>query len=226
MDKIFKNFDRVLSLGTSCFIKSFLQKYGISQETNLFDNIGSPMWGICELFENNFEGLSEIENYDRLNISKGLSILSNKKYYLRFKHEDYMFKNNNVQNKPLSTLFKTLERRADRFKEHLKNNKKVLLVRLEQDDSKRVMYPEYENKNNDNEREYIVKFSQFLKLNYKDLDFFIIYISKKNSQHYDEINNILTLFNKNDTMTWGDCNEKLNSIFLENMDFIKNNLIL
>lgn len=221
MEEIFKNYDKVLSLGTSCYIKSFLQTKGIIQETNLFDNIGSSMWGICELFENDFEGLSNLDNFDRISINDNLNLLTNKKYYLRFKHEDYMFRKDN---RALLNLLKTLDRRASRFKDHLENNKKILFIRLEQDDSKRTLHPEYVDKNNGKENEFVIKFSRLLKEYYKDLDFLIIHISKGNL-FYDTENNIVTLPNTYEYMTWNDCNEKLNVIFNSHIDFIESHLI-
>ena len=148
MDKIFKSFDKVLSLGTNCFVKSFMQYNNISQETNFFDHIGSPMWGICDLVENGFQHLSEQDDYDKLHITNNLDIFSNKRYYLRLKHDDHIYKKQNMNYKTLNNMFLTLERRGARFVDLLKTLKNILFIRLEQDDSKRISYEEYKVKNN------------------------------------------------------------------------------
>ena len=222
MDLIFKNYDKVLSIGSSCFVKSFLQSNNIQQETNFFDYIGSSMWGICDLIENNFEGLSNIEDYDLLHISDNLDIFSNKKYYLRLKHQNFIYQKNKINIHAFKNMCNTFERRAERFENLLRTMKRILFIRMEQDDSKRFLYDEYKDKNNGNELSYVISFAKILKEKYHELEFNILFISKSNDNLFDTDNNILILKNKYEDMNWDDCNEKLNNICNYNLELIKN----
>ena len=226
MEKIFKKYDKVLSLGSNCFVKSFLQYSNIIQETNFFDNIGSPMWGVCELLENDFGDLSNIQDYDKLQINDKLKTLTNKRYYLRLKHQDHIWRNNKPDLKSLNNLFVTFERRAKRFQEHLKDNKKILFIRLEQDDSKRVFYPEYKGKNEGDEIKYVKEFSKIIKRKYPELTFDILFISKIVDPSYDEENKIIIMPNPYEDMHWDDCNNKLNTICTSNFDLINTHFVI
>ena len=51
MEKILKNKNiKIISLGSNCYNKIYLNKIGIKRETNYFDYIGTSMWAINELF--------------------------------------------------------------------------------------------------------------------------------------------------------------------------------
>lgn len=219
---LFKKFDKVLSLGYNCDVKNLIYTNGVNQETNFFDDKGTSMWSICDLLKNDFSGLSEIENYGQMNIRERHRILVNKKYYIRFQHESYLFNehsNNNKHNNNLFDMFKTLERRADRFKEHLTKYNKILFIRLEECNKGRIMYPEYKEKNNKEEYEYVLEFSRIIKKKYKNLNYFIIYISTKKYKEYDEENKVITLCNR-------ECEEKLIDVFKNNIDLLNNILLV
>ena len=53
---------KIISLGFNCFIKIFLNKMKIEQETQFFDWIGSSTWSIRLLLENHFDDLLQKEN--------------------------------------------------------------------------------------------------------------------------------------------------------------------
>ncbi len=44
----------VISFGFNCFVKIFLKKINLQQETHFFDWIGSSMWSIRKIFQDNF----------------------------------------------------------------------------------------------------------------------------------------------------------------------------
>ena len=47
--------NQVISLGSMCFVKLFLNKINKNQETHFFDWIGTSVWSIRLALENNFE---------------------------------------------------------------------------------------------------------------------------------------------------------------------------
>ena len=89
MNKFFKSFDKIISLGSNCYIKMFLESHLIKKETQFFDYIGSSMWSINELLKNDFKGLYDYKNFEKKHIlNKGdIYIFTNNLYYLRFKHD-------------------------------------------------------------------------------------------------------------------------------------------
>jgi len=221
---IFKKYDKVLSLGSNCFIKSFLNFNKIDQETHLFDYIGSPMWGIINLFENDFQNLDNIEDYENIQITKDLKIFTNKKYYLRFKHADNICSGKNIINiDAFNKLQASLKRKVQRIKDIFNSNKKILLIRMEQDDKDRIDYENYPL-NNEEEFGYVVQFTEMIKSKYPNLIFNIIYITSKGKIDHNKYDNILTLKNTETDMNWNNCNEKLSKIFNKDIKFITNHL--
>lgn len=228
MKAIFKNYDKTISLGFNCYIKKFMEFQGIKEETNLFDYIGTPMWGITEFIENNFTELTLIDDFEKINITnkEPEHIFTNKKYYFRFKH-DKLISNigtNKVNISSFSKLKSTLERRIERFKTILLSPTKILFIRLEQDNTNRIEYEEYKERNKIPELEYVILFSKLIKNKYPLIKFNVLFISKTNENIYDEENNILIIKNK-ETINWEKCQIQLQKIFINNMEFIKKSLI-
>jgi hypothetical protein len=224
LQEIFKKYDKVLSLGSNCFIKSFLKFNNIDQETHFFDYIGSPMWGIINLFENDFLDVDNIEDYDNVQITPALKIFTNKKYYLRFKHVKNIYSNENSINiYEFNKLQESLKRKIQRIKDIFNSNNKILLLRMEQDNKDRIDYENYPQ-NNKEESGYIIQFTDMIKRKYPEISFNIIYITSKGELNYDKNNNILTLKNTEIDMNWNDCNEKLTKIFNQDIKFISNSL--
>lgn len=89
MDILIAKYDKVLSLGYSCFPKLSLMAVGQSCETQLFDYTGTAMWSINNLINNDYEGLTDINNFKNMRIytdnDKPLAV--NEKYYIRFPHD-------------------------------------------------------------------------------------------------------------------------------------------
>ncbi len=54
-----------MSLGYSCHMRVFIDEIGNADRTfyerHAFDWLGTPMWAICDLVENGFEGLADRE---------------------------------------------------------------------------------------------------------------------------------------------------------------------
>ena len=78
---------KIISLGSNCFIKLFLNDINYKEETYFFDYIGTSMWSINELIENNFNDLFNKDKFEK----KQILFLGKDKYiyqyYLRFKHD-------------------------------------------------------------------------------------------------------------------------------------------
>ena len=223
----FKKYDKVISLGCNCYIKVFMASNGVEEETNLFDYIGTSMWGICDLFyDDNSDSLCDIKQFQKMHIFKNSYILTNKKYYIRFQHENYIHQisTNSINTTSFKTLESTLRRRWNRLKNILKNKKSILFIRLEQDNKNRIEYNEYKEKQNKNEIEYVIEFSKNIKRQYPSLKFNILFISKSNNNYYDEANNIVIVNNIYD-ITSDNCKDKLNEIIKTNDEFISTSLV-
>ena len=70
MDKLFEKFNVVMSLGYNCYTKLYLNSKKIEQETHFFDYIGTSVWTIIDLLNNDFEGVFDNENYEIMNVIK------------------------------------------------------------------------------------------------------------------------------------------------------------
>jgi len=213
----------------------FLTDLKISQETNFFDYIGTPMWAINKLFENDFKEILNFNNYDVLRIIKNeLFVLTNKTYYVRVLHEfnNKSFAINNRLganlllnmeqlkkytmreiNKTFTKFKDSYERRIIRLKYLLSNEKKVLFIRYEEPLKNRIMYNEYKEYYKKSELEYIKDYYNIIKNQYPNLNFQIIYLSQIHPTSYlKEFNLIILSFKKE--------KEPILNIFNKNKDFL------
>lgn len=239
MDYFSKNY-KIISLGYNCNIKRYTNDIGISQETNLFDYTGISMWAINKLFENNFSNLFNIKEYEEMKILKtdSKTIKTNKRYYMRFKHDFKKIKmkriipvrnilplNSKDINKFLlikkktdiernfSDFKSTCERRILRLKNILNEEKNILFIRLEESMKNRIIYNEYKDNFKKTELEYIKDYSNIIKLQYPNLNFKIIYISKLNQTNLIKEYNLLVLNTDTDTINWTNCVAKFKELF-------------
>jgi hypothetical protein len=161
---------KIYSLGYNCCIKKYIDIQG-KKATNLFDYIGSSMWSINKLVENDFQDLFDINMYKNMEILPNYNIITNEKYYLRFKHDLKTMIN-------FEKFKETYKRRIIRFKEDLDNENKILFIRLEESHQDRIIYDQYKENFKKNELEYLKDYSIFLKTKIPFLNFKIIYISE------------------------------------------------
>jgi len=186
-------YDKIISLGSNCFIKFYLRHIKYEQETHFFDYIGSPMWSVYELVKNGFSDVFNIDEYkNEYTIIGQPEIVTNSRYNLKFKHD-------------LSTdKFKFLDqfdefrekyiRRIERFQDLLtKSSESVLFMRFEEMMENRIVNCSYKEQNKISEYEYIKLFSQHLRSNFPQLKFKIIFISKTRNDEVDDENNIVTI---------------------------------
>jgi hypothetical protein len=244
MDYFSKNY-KIISLGYNCNIKIYTLNIGIAQETNLFDWAGTSMWAINKLFENDFSNLFNIKEYCEMKILKNDSgpIKTNKRYYIRLKHEFNKIKEKNIlpinskdTNKFLLinntkkqtdieinfNIFKsTYERRIFRLKKILNEEKNILFIRLEESMKNRIIYDEYKDNFKKSELEHIKDYSKIIKLQYPNLNFKIIYISKLNKTDLIKEFNLLILNTDTDKINWTNCADKLKELFDINIALLK-----
>jgi hypothetical protein len=156
MDKLFEKFDVVMSLGYNCYIKLYLNSKKNEQETQFFDYIGTSVWTIIDLLNNDFEGAFDNENYEIMNVMKegdDQYLVVNKKYFIRCKHEfkksleTKKFQEDMViDNNELNDFIEKIKRRKVRFMNLLANNDSLLLIRYEEDPTGRHNFKEYDEK--------------------------------------------------------------------------------
>lgn len=191
MEEKLKKYDKIISLGSNCYVKFFLKHIKYEQETFFFDNIGSPMWSVCELINNDFDDVLNFNDYNSEIIIKGYArIVTNKKYNLKFKHDlrDLTTGCNGVE---FLKFKETYDRRIKRFQDLLSSEDNVLFIRFEEIKENRMINKSYDEKNKISELEYIKLFSEFITTNFPNLKFKIIFISKTWGNKVDETNKIV-----------------------------------
>jgi len=183
-----------ISLGWHCHVALFIQDLGdmerIRYERNLFDWMGIPMWAICELLDRSFAGLTDrlrIENRKRFSEKPDL-ILSHLDYDIRFLHE---FKPGVITDDEWILFEQKYQRRIQRFQKTLEFSsamqKKLLFFRVEYDNYKKIMYPEFVKEHD--EKYYVERFADMMKE--RGVKFQIIFFTWSFPRGYDSSRNIL-----------------------------------
>jgi hypothetical protein len=239
MDKIIKEY-QIVPLGYNCFVKKYLNYIGISQETQLFDYIGSSMWGINNFIENDYKNLFNLNEYEllQINTNKTEEIVTHKKYYFRFLHDlkdvpkknyDIKYINNKyskniikIQNRNNDILFNNFqekyERRIIRFIDLINTKNKIIFIRIEEKINNRIMYDFIKDNYYKDEIEYLKDFTNIIKKINNNMEFYIIFISKKLPNSF--IDNIIILNDTENINNYDNCDIKLNDLFNKNKDFL------
>jgi hypothetical protein len=193
MEELKKKYDKIISLGSNCYLKFFLNHIKYSQETYFFDYLGSPMWSVYELIKNNFDDVFNFDDYSSELIIKGHPRIStNMKYNLKFKHSLYDLKTGR-NGREFVKFKETYERRIKRFQELLSSSDNVLFIRFEEMKENRIINQSFNEKNKISELEYIKLFSLFITSNFPNLKFKILFISKTYPDNVDEENKIVII---------------------------------
>ena len=185
-----EKYDKVISIGYNCFIKIYLRHIKHEQETHFFDYIGSPMWSVYELVKNGFTDLFNIDEYkNEYTIIGQPEIVTNSRYNLKFKHDlsadKFLDEFEEFKDK--------YSRRIKRFHDLLMSSERVLFMRFEEIKKNRIVNCAYSEQNKISEYEYIKLFSKYLRSNFPQLKFKIIFISKTRNDEVDDENNIVTI---------------------------------
>jgi hypothetical protein len=204
---------KILSLGYNCCIKRFVDVLSKKDETNFFDYIGSSMWAINELFQNDFQDMFNITDYENMEVLPGHNVITHKKYYLRFLHDLKTLNN-------FKKIKESYERRVIRFNNFLKDRNKLLFIRLEEPKQTRIIYEEYKDKFQKSELEYLKDFTNIIKTKNPKLDFKIIFITETFETEYLKDFNILILKKDNSSTNWDTCISLFKKLFEENKDLI------
>ena len=152
MDKFIKKFDNISSLGHNCYPKLYFTSKKIDQETHFFDYIGTSVWSIIELLENDFEGMFDKDNYKIMNIMKdgdNKYLVVNQKYFIRCKHEfkkTLLNENCEIDKEELNIFIDKMKRRKEKLMNMLSNNKSLIFIRYEEDHTNRRILKDYERK--------------------------------------------------------------------------------
>lgn len=207
------NYDEVISLGFNCFPKRYIERQRIAQTAiKYFDHVGTPCWAILELLKNDFRNLCDVKPI-KINSNSDNKIYTNTQYYVRHPHYNFedCFKDKTIE---------SIKNRAQRFKDLLKTDKKVLFIRLEESMNNRIIYEEYSEFYKKTEGEYLTEISDWLKNNTK-LKFKIIYLNNSKN-YYDDEHNILYIKDDINTYEWSSSSSAINKIINEHReDLIK-----
>jgi hypothetical protein len=207
-DILKKKYDEIVSIGFNCFPKKYISTRIANCANKYFDNVGTPCWAILELLKNDFSDLQCIE---KIKINEKSNVYTNKKYYVRHLHDNF-----NMPNK-INTM-KSIENRAQRFRELLKTNKNVLFIRLEELMTDRIIYDEYVEFYKKSEDDYLIEISNWLKNN-TALNFKFIYLNS-NKKYYDDIHKILYIQDNVEKYEWSKCSGTINDIINKHTDDI------
>ena len=224
--ELFKNCDIFISLGYNCFFKKFIKnKLKHNKETNFFDYIGTSMWSINELLTNDFEDFFNKSDYKNIpiKINENNDFITNTKYYIRFFHDLNTSKFNGVnKEKYFKDFVSSYTRKKNRLYQLLNDNNKILFLRLEEDNTNRINYPEYEDMAKIDEIENLIIFTKIIKNKFPNLNFTVLFISKKLKTNIDESNNII-IINSGDypLNNWKSSQDELENILLNNYEHIE-----
>lgn len=212
MEILKKNY-KFISLGYNCCFKKYIQNKIIKQETQLFDYIGTPMWAINEIVENNFNSdeLCKGENYQKIEIyeKSDKKILVNIKYFIRIIHEITDINDN---------LINQMKRRCERLHNIFKNTKKIIFLRYEEKMDKKE-FPEYKEKYETKELDYIKQFANLIKFKYPQLEFKIIYVSITEDNNIFKEYNLLVI-NTKINIDYNNCLVEFSNLF-NNCNYFK-----
>lgn len=199
-----------ISLGYNCYVKRYIDTIW-SGETNLFDWIGTSMWGILMLFQEDFKDAFERDFYSFVKITtERRPILTHNKYYIRVLHDE------------MDTYTQKYLRRLERLKTILNtandnSDIHLLFIRLEESQYARIMYENYAEYYRHDELHYIKLLTEFLVTNYPKLQFTFAYIrpdtgTGTRSSIHDYLGHRIVEINTDIEITWINCREKLAEI--------------
>jgi len=132
---MFSQFDCIISLGSTCAPKRYIDKYVAASETNVFDYIGTPhIWSINSLLENRWDSIADPDLMQRLRLHK-FNILrmvpplvTNTRYYIQFAHDA-----RSTEDVTKEEFQAKIKRRTDRFDAKMRSAKRILFIRQKGD---------------------------------------------------------------------------------------------
>jgi hypothetical protein len=167
----------IISIGGDCDVAIMLKKYNLRKFAYPFDTICS-YHGVSEIIKNDFKDfLPDLTKIEDLNIIDGCPNIFNHKYGLKFIHDKLQLQEEKDK----------YERRINRFKELLKNppNEKIIFFK------KGFNYHNIAEYDLKSEIEDVIELNNYLKENYKELNYEIILVLMNYKYYKDfDINSI------------------------------------
>jgi Putative papain-like cysteine peptidase (DUF1796) len=152
-----------------------IRKLNRKHEAYVFDRVGSPMWAVQELMENDFEDFMLEENVQ----CKKLFDKSDKEFCVDTKY-NVRFPGTISNIEKLDKVKVSLLKRKDRLINKLKSGESILFIRAEEPQKYPSLgnrLPLYEDKYEHGELYYLKLFSESLKTNYPNLKFKILFMN-------------------------------------------------
>ena len=227
-----------MSIGYNCYMKMYLSLNKVLQATNYFDYVGSSMWSLVELFENDFEGHIDPKNIEYVDPTPDGSLFVNVRYYVRFLHDFRRDQQalDQIPKRYFEEFQNKYKRRFERLIEILRDlNKPILFMRFEETfELERKLYGPIANVYpsidkgkealSDFEMENLIKFYSILKTKFSRNNFATIYVSHTKSDQIDLENNTVILYHDRTNLDWKDAAKAVESLFLEKEDLLINGL--
>ena len=217
--------DVPISLGYCCytamFISELVKRDTKTYERYVFDWLGSPMWSICKLIEDNFADLNTTQYFVYKNHfnTKNESYVTNTKYNIIFAH-DYGINVDKLPAEQLARVKTKYDDRIQRFRDVLASGKRILFFRAERDTPGLINFPE------DNIREselfYVQKFAQLMSA--KGVNCRIVFFTSSNPTGWDSANKICSVHYDQDPSKKVLMEKDITAIFTANLDFIKTSI--
>jgi hypothetical protein len=214
-----------VSLGFNCHVRVFINKLGQYDEKHyerqIFDWLGTRMWSICELLENNFSDLLLKDLLQPIRIFKKerTEYSYNMKYGVGIFH-DLGKDPRKISNEVHAKAEETYIRRVERWNELLKKGTPIVFLRLEQDLTERNPVPSFERPLS--EKEYLEAFADRMKA--QEVNYRIVYLNYSEENHWDAERRICYL-KYTEKRTGSPINAtQIESCIDKNKDFIKASL--
>lgn len=212
----------VMSLGFNCFPKRIIQEVlNIKCETHMFDYIGTSIWGINLMFDDDFEEFGNKNMYKQkkclLNETSDNNLV-HIKYNIRPAHELF----NDNFNDIFQTFSEKYLRRKNRLYDLLNSNKPIIFLRLKESMKYRIVDDGVEQYSID-EFEHLKILCNKMRTKFNKQNIYVIYFST-DKQMYHKNYNIISLQlteHENNLMLWQTCAIIFKDILLRNYEFIK-----
>lgn len=211
-----------ISLGWTCrpalLIQFMSGKAKVSCERQVFDWLGSPMWAINRLIENNFEDFIKKEEIVRKKRFKNgeNQVYIHKLYNIRFLH-DFV---SGVTENTFKFFKDKYERRIERFQNLLNSDKELFFIRLEYDDSLILEHDDIVQEKGD-EKYHLEKFTDILMA--KGTKYTVLFLTYSCPQSFDAERRIIYVnFTRNSPVD----ERQMYKIVNDNKDFIYSSMII
>jgi len=211
-----------ISLGSTCrpalLIKCMNDKAKIPCERQVFDWLGTPMWAINRLIENNFEEFTKKEHIvNKKRFKNGENrVYIHKLYNIRFLHDFTV----GLGERSFNSFKDKYERRIERFKSLLTSDKELLFIRLEYDDSL-ILEPDDITQEEGDEKYHLEKFTDNLMA--KGTKYTVLFLTYSWPQSFDAERRIIYV---NFTRKTPVDERQLYNIVNDNKDFIYSSMII